>query len=107
MHAESVLSEAVVTISSGRGLWNLKVKHFVSLESPQTSESQEAAPSLQEEVAKPHGYSAILKYLIGVATAAACSHPVRQVMVEGMCEVTGDTVTVSELTKEVSLGTRM
>lgn len=47
----SVLSKAVVTISSGRGLWNLKVKHFASLESPQISESQEAAPSLQEEVA--------------------------------------------------------
>lgn len=64
-------------------------------------------PSRRKWLKPHHGYSAIAKYLIGVATAAACSRPVRQVMVEGMCEVTGDTVTVSELTKEVSLGTRM
>lgn len=99
VHAESLLSTAVVAISSGRGFFNLKVKHMVSLESPPTSESQEAAPFLQEEVATPHHcYSAISKYLICVATVPACSHPVKQVMAEGMCEVTGDTVTVSDST---------
>ena len=50
-----------------------------------------------------HCYLAISKYLICVAMITSCTHPTKQVIAEGMYEVTGDSVTVRELTWEGGL----